>query len=36
MGGPEIDAVRDKLEVSQIKSNKVDTEGIIESIDNHG
>jgi hypothetical protein len=36
MGGPEIDAVRDKLGVSQIKSGKVDTGGIISMVDSHG
>ncbi len=30
MGGPEIDAVRDKFGVSQIKSGKVDNDEIVD------
>jgi len=36
MGGPEIDEVRDKLGVSQIKGDKVDFDGIIDVVDSHG
>jgi hypothetical protein len=36
MGGPEIDEVRDKLGVSQVKADKVDFKGIKGVIDFHG
>ena len=36
MGGPEIDEVREKLGVFQIKGDKVDLDGIIDVVDSHG